>query len=140
MQRPFVPDGGKDLGNLWKRQASLPSETRLAKPNAMMFFHIPLPEASDILPQPGSSSDKTNQAYGSADIDPSSGDFLDVGVQLEGSGAAKKNAGFFVKALLNASEDGEGHGTEVKVVGNGHCHGMFSESNCCIYSHLPHSF
>ncbi|KAF8519664.1 Metallo-dependent phosphatase-like protein [Gautieria morchelliformis] len=116
IKRPFVPDGARDLGNLWKRQAVLPSESRLAKPNAMMFFHIPLPEASSIC--------LSCSIHGLTvpDIDPSTGKDLDVGQQLDGPGAAKKNAGFFVKALLNATEDDGGHGREVKVVGNGHCH------------------
>ena len=48
IQRPFVPDGARDLGNIWKRQDDLPSELRLAKPNAMVFFHIPLQEARDV--------------------------------------------------------------------------------------------
>ncbi|KAF8517953.1 Metallo-dependent phosphatase [Hysterangium stoloniferum] len=105
IQRPFVPDGGKDLGHIWERQAISPSDSRLAKPNAIMFFHIPLQEA-----------------YMEADIDPTSGKPLDIGQQLEGSGSAKKNAGFFEKALLKAPESDDGRGREVKVVGNGHCH------------------
>jgi Calcineurin-like phosphoesterase len=40
--RPFVPDGGQDLGDLWKRQQQPPVQEKLAKPNALMFFHIPL--------------------------------------------------------------------------------------------------
>jgi hypothetical protein len=40
--RPFVPDGGQDLGDLWKRQQQPPVQQKLAKPNALMFFHIPL--------------------------------------------------------------------------------------------------
>ncbi|KAF8577708.1 Metallo-dependent phosphatase [Ramaria rubella] len=107
IQRPFVPDGTKDLGDIWKRQAAISpaSGSQLAKPNAMMFFHIPLPET-----------------YNDPDIDPISGKALDIGQQLEGSGAAKKNAGFFEKALLKAAETDEGYGREVKVVANGHCH------------------
>ena len=45
IERPFTPDGAKDLGSVWERQAGgqvLPNSRRLAKPNAMMFFHIPL--------------------------------------------------------------------------------------------------
>ena len=45
IERPFTPDGAKDLGGVWARQAGgqvLPNAKRLAKPNAMMFFHIPL--------------------------------------------------------------------------------------------------
>ena len=44
IERPFTPDGAKDLGDIWERQAGqvLPGSKRLAKPNALMFFHIPL--------------------------------------------------------------------------------------------------
>jgi len=43
IQRPFVPDGGKDMGDLWKRQDQItPHTRRLAKPNALMFYHIPM--------------------------------------------------------------------------------------------------
>jgi hypothetical protein len=48
LERPFTPDGAKDLGDVWARDpqaigGQIPSQkTRLAKPNAMMFFHIPL--------------------------------------------------------------------------------------------------
>ena len=40
--RPFSPDGAQDLGGLWKRDDQLAPGAKLAKPNAMMFFHIPL--------------------------------------------------------------------------------------------------
>ena len=40
--RPFTPDGGKDFGDVWERQQHPPSVQKLAKPNALMFFHIPL--------------------------------------------------------------------------------------------------
>jgi len=45
IERPFTPDGTKDLGSAWKRQGVdqiTPDTRRLAKPNALMFFHIPL--------------------------------------------------------------------------------------------------
>lgn len=52
---------------------------------------------------------------------------LDVGSSdLEGQGSAKKNGGFFQDGLLHALETphrGAGGIPEVKVVGNGHCHG-----------------
>ena len=38
-------DWTKDLGSVWKRQGVdqiTPDTRRLAKPNALMFFHIPL--------------------------------------------------------------------------------------------------
>jgi hypothetical protein len=43
IERPFTPDSGKDFGDIWKRQSQITPDTRrLAKPNALMFFHIPL--------------------------------------------------------------------------------------------------
>jgi hypothetical protein len=43
IQRPFTPDTGKDLGPSWGRQDQVtPNVLKLAKPNALMFFHIPL--------------------------------------------------------------------------------------------------
>ncbi|KDQ50774.1 hypothetical protein JAAARDRAFT_185989 [Jaapia argillacea MUCL 33604] len=111
IERPFTPDGAKDLGDSWKRQASQlpPDAKKLAKPNALMFFHIPLQES-----------------YSDPDINTSTDQLLNVGIHdLEGSGAAKKSDGFFEKALLSAKESEHVAGgslPEVKVVGNGHCH------------------
>ncbi|KAJ8482432.1 hypothetical protein ONZ45_g14949 [Pleurotus djamor] len=112
IERPFHPDGAKDFGDSWKRQGIdqvLPQSRKLAKPNAMMFFHIPLQES-----------------YSKADIDPTTGKPLDVGVYgLESDGSAKKNEGFFEKGLLKATESDHVSGRgipEVKVVGNGHSH------------------
>ena len=43
IQRPFTPDTGKDFGSIWGRQKQVtPDVLKLAKPNALMFFHIPL--------------------------------------------------------------------------------------------------
>ena len=45
IERPFTPDGSKDLASVWKRQGVdqvTPDTKRFAKPNALMFFHIPL--------------------------------------------------------------------------------------------------
>ncbi len=46
ISRPFSPDTAKDLGDTWERQFDgdqvTPSTSKLAKPNALMFFHIPL--------------------------------------------------------------------------------------------------
>ncbi|KAG5653410.1 hypothetical protein H0H81_000697 [Sphagnurus paluster] len=112
IERPFTPDSGKDIGHAWKeRQEQItPDLKRLAKPNALMFFHIPLPEA-----------------YSTADVDPRTrSKLLDVGSNgLEGPGNAKDTAGFFQKAILQAQENdhiGKGNVLEVKVIGNGHCH------------------
>jgi hypothetical protein len=105
IQRPFVPDGGKDLGHSWARNENLESrQAKLAKPNAMMFFHIPLPEA-----------------YNSADLDRYTSKPLDVGQRLDAPGAPKHNSGFFEGGVLKMPESEEG-GTEIKVIGNGHCH------------------
>ncbi|KAH9829999.1 Metallo-dependent phosphatase [Rhodofomes roseus] len=112
IERPFSPDTAKDLGDIWKRQAVgqvTPDTRRLAKPNALMFFHIPLQES-----------------YAAADTDPISGKPLDVGMHdLEGQGSAKKQDGFFHKGLLQAMESehrAAGNAREVKVASNGHCH------------------
>ena len=113
IERPFTPDGGKDLGKLWNRQQPdgqlTPTIHKLAKPNAMMFFHMPLPESSS-----------------PADTDPRTGKKLDVGIHgLEPTGNAKGSDGFFEKGLLQAleSEHVSSEGViEVKVVANGHSH------------------
>ncbi|KAI0774766.1 Metallo-dependent phosphatase [Trametes elegans] len=112
VERPFTPDGAKDMGDIWARQADdqvLPGSRRLAKPNALMFFHIPMAES-----------------YAAADVDPSTGRILDVGIHdLETPGSSKRQDGFFEKGLLQALESDHragGRATEVKVVANGHCH------------------
>lgn len=99
-------------------------EPFLAKPNAIAFFHIPLPES-----------------YVAADTG-SDGKPLLVGERYEGSGASKTNGGFFEQAILKQGErvvaadadapmdsfwDGEFAAPtegrpEVKVIANGHCH------------------
>ncbi|GLB41788.1 putative calcineurin-like phosphoesterase [Lyophyllum shimeji] len=111
IERPFRPDTSEDLGHIWtERQGQItPDSRRLAKPNALMFFHIPLPEA-----------------YTKADTDPRTHKPLDVGIHdLEQPGNAKGTAGFFEMAVLQTPENdhvGKGNATEVKVIGNGHCH------------------
>ncbi|KAF8643188.1 hypothetical protein AX16_009173 [Volvariella volvacea WC 439] len=112
IERPFRPDSGRDIGHAWevKRQSDqvTPETRKLAKPNAMMFFHIPLPEA-----------------YDAADQDPRTGKPLDVGIHdLEKPGNAKENGGMFQNGLLKAEESDHvaRHAPEVKVVANGHCH------------------
>ncbi|KAJ6610238.1 Metallo-dependent phosphatase-like protein [Mycena sp. CBHHK59/15] len=114
IERPFSPDTSKDFGHNWVRQNSdqiPPQATKLAKPNAMMFFHIPLPETYDT---PDTST---------------SGRPLDIGISgLEAKGNAQKSDGFFEKGILKALESDHvnmntGVGTqEVKVIGHGHCH------------------
>ncbi|KAF9563975.1 Metallo-dependent phosphatase [Agrocybe pediades] len=111
IERPFRPDTGKDLGSAWGRQDDqiTPGIRKLAKPNALMFFHIPLPES-----------------YSKADRDPTTGKALDVGISgQEPPGHAKKSDKFFENGILKATESARGPNTdipEVKVIGNGHCH------------------
>ncbi|KAJ7720584.1 Metallo-dependent phosphatase-like protein [Mycena maculata] len=110
IERPFTPDTAKDLGGIWGRQSSdqlTPQKSKLAKPNAMMFFHMPLPET-----------------YSPADSG-ANGRPLDYGISgLEMKGDAKGSDGFFEKGILKAMETD--HVTndvrEVKVIGHGHCH------------------
>src|ERR1700743_679899 len=110
ISRPFVPDGAKDLGRLWARQSQIsqtegPLKQRLAKPNALVFFHIPLPEA-----------------YSDADLDEESHKPLSFGDQRDGKGASKTNGFFFEQAIKKAPESEEGDGSripEVKAIGNG---------------------
>ncbi|ORY21337.1 Metallo-dependent phosphatase-like protein [Naematelia encephala] len=120
IQRPFTPDGAEDLGHIWSRK-SRPSRiarqtTKLAKPNAMMWFHIPLPEA-----------------YNPADVAGFDGDELDVGDQFDWAGSSKHNSGFFYNGIKQSfetvqdeDEATEWGGTtkvaEVKVLSHGHCH------------------
>ncbi|PPR01694.1 hypothetical protein CVT24_001522 [Panaeolus cyanescens] len=113
IERPFSPDTGKDFGSIWNRQADgdqlTPNTKKLAKPNALMFFHIPLPET-----------------YSKPDRNPITGKTLDVGTSdLETPGNAKHNDGFFQKGVLQALESehiAKRKVPEVKVIGNGHCH------------------
>ncbi|GAA6022722.1 hypothetical protein JCM11491_003744 [Sporobolomyces phaffii] len=97
-----------------------------AKPNAIVFFHIPL-----------------QQAYRKFAIDRApSGKELVIGERLEGAGASKTDSGFFEQAVLAQGEllatgakdavvdefwDGEYSAPtagrpEVKVLAHGHCH------------------
>jgi len=85
--------------------------SRMAKPNALAIFHIPLPEA-----------------YDEADEDFEGGE-MRWGRQLDGKGSPKFNSGFFTKALLQQRESGPLNTSstpfdlpEVKLVINGHCH------------------
>jgi hypothetical protein len=70
---------------------------------------------------------RSQESYSVADTDPRTGRLLDVGTSdMEKQGSAKKSDGFFEKGLLRALETqhrGAGGTPEVKVVGNGHCHG-----------------
>jgi len=67
------------------------------------------------------------ETYFKADMNPSTGKPLDIGTTgLEPPGNAKKSDGFFEKGILKAMESSNvaNHAHEVKVIGNGHCHGM----------------
>jgi len=114
IERPFQPDGTKDLGHVWQRRSTRSSRQSadrfLAKPNAIMWFHIPLPEA-----------------YDAADKDTTDGGDLDVGDQLDGEGSSKHNGGFFNKGIKQAFAESSSASSamqtaEVKVLSHGHCH------------------
>ncbi|KAG0140593.1 hypothetical protein CROQUDRAFT_99896 [Cronartium quercuum f. sp. fusiforme G11] len=76
---------------------------KLRKPPAIMFFHIPVPEA-----------------YAKADKNPKTGGELLFGNQKQGPVCPSQGLGFFERAVLNTT-DGAGE-TEVKVIANGHAH------------------
>ncbi|KAJ9094706.1 hypothetical protein QFC21_005863 [Naganishia friedmannii] len=136
IERPFTPDGADDLGKIWKPRRAAgktnpgkegsgksrfkpeqDEDKTLAKPNAIMFFHIPLA-----------------QSYGPVDEDRVTGLPLDVGTQLpgDGPGNSKTDAGMFDDGLLKTfevddqeEEEEEGKSVrvpEVKVIGHGHSH------------------
>ena len=95
----------------------------------MMFFHIPLYVyyiCRQLRVLLTFMTSFRPESYAQPDKDTRTGAPLDVGLRgLEPKGAAKKNEGFFEKALLAAMESehlAKGSVREVKVVGNGHCH------------------
>lgn len=131
IERPFTPDGADDIGKIWRRTsegkrrlAAREGDRKLAKPNAMMFFHIPIA-----------------QSYGPIDTDSLTGDALDVGAQLpgDGPGNSKTEGGMFEHGLLEALESEEADGleeaaTEVKVIGHGHSHSRSQTLGArCVY-------
>jgi len=102
---------------------------KLAKPNALMFFHIPLYDPSQLLPKTWLNLLSRPESYSKADIDSQTKKLLDVGLHdLESAGNAKGSDGFFEKGILKALESDHITNTiqEVKVIGNGHCHGTSS--------------
>jgi hypothetical protein len=109
IQHPWKPDGGKDLSAVWTKRGGKTrqaTENRtLAKPNALMFYHIPIEET-----------------YSTPDVDVKSGKPLNVGEEMDPKGNPTKNGGMFENGLMKAHENELG-GREVKVVANGHCHG-----------------
>jgi hypothetical protein len=82
----------------------------------------------------------SQESYETPDRDSRTGLPLDVGSSdLERPGSAKKNGGFFQNGLSHALETphrGAGGIPEVKVVGNGHCHG----ETVCSVSTRPLTF
>lgn len=128
IERPFTPDTGKDFGSIWTRQSDqiTPTTRKLAKPNAMMFFHIPLWVHTAPFTASKLTFSPRQESYGTADRDTRTGKLLDIGLHgLEGPGSAKKSDGMFEKGLKQALESGhvaDGGIPEVKVVANGHCH------------------
>ncbi|CAH7666423.1 Metallo-dependent phosphatase-like protein [Phakopsora pachyrhizi] len=93
VMRPYRPD--------FSKKKTQPVVAK--KPAALMFFHIPLPEA-----------------YEEADKNPETGAEMVYGNQIEGNQAPKHDKGFYEKAIL-ATNDG-GSETEVKAIFNGHAH------------------
>ena len=66
------------------------------------------------------------ESYLKADKNPLTGKPLDVGTTgLEPAGNAKQSDGFFAKGVMKAMESSNvaNNASEVKVIGNGHCHG-----------------
>ncbi|CAE6540487.1 unnamed protein product [Rhizoctonia solani] len=129
IERPFSLSGTRGLSkisrrrdgirrlDLEERQAATGGNTggkKLAKPNGMMFFHIPLKMSTE-----------------PADTNPETSKILDVGT-AEQYGGSPKDSGFFRNAILAAPEvpsttETKGAGTEIKVIANGHVH---TADNC----------
>jgi hypothetical protein len=132
IERPFTPDGTKDLGSGCRRRGVdqiTPYTRRPAKQNAFAFFHIPLYASFflvDMCHQHLESRFFSQESYFKVDIDPPTGRPLDVGTRdLEGKGSAKGNRGFFEKGLMTAIESdrfARGIYREVKAVANGQSH------------------
>jgi hypothetical protein len=118
IERPFHPDGTEDLGKIWTRASAhephrlaRQEAKTLARPNAIMWFHIPLPEAYD---------DPDRSAF--------TDEVLQVGTHDDGKGSSKHNSGFFyngIKEAFEADTVGDMFNSpisEVKVLGHGHTH------------------
>ncbi|KAF9234987.1 Metallo-dependent phosphatase-like protein [Melanogaster broomeanus] len=88
IERPFTPDTANDLADLSKRQSDqiAPATRKLAKPNALMFFHIPLQES-----------------YADPDTDIRTGLPLDIGGLLKALESEHRGAGAIpeVKVVAN---------------------------------------
>lgn len=100
------------------------NQTRLCSSTSLCAFHLSSGGFFFSRPVDDLNSQKS---YAEADIDPRTGQPLDIGTSdLEKKGSAKKTEGFFEKGLLRSLETqhrGAGGIPEVKVVGNGHSHG-----------------
>lgn len=126
--RPYKPSSTGAAMSTTKMMRRQQMPRKLRKPPAIMFFHIPLPEA-----------------YEKADKNPMTGGDLVFGNQKEGPLCPKKGVGFFERGVLKA-DDGAGE-TEVKVIANGHAHvcfafppfPFFSFNNLVIGNHELHS-
>lgn len=105
--RPYRPAGYRPAGSpsphLTKLVRRQQKSRKTRKPPAIMFFHIPLPEA-----------------YEKADKITATGGELVYGNQRQGPMCPNKGVGFFERGVLNVT-DGAGE-TEVKVIANGHAH------------------
>ncbi|KPV78488.1 uncharacterized protein RHOBADRAFT_33185 [Rhodotorula graminis WP1] len=107
--RPYTPPRKLTGYSSQGEGAASSDDEYAAKPNAMVFFHIPLRTAYD------------------ADIDVApSGKRLRIGQRLEGDGASKTDSRFFEQAILAQGELPASAPTtgrpEVKVLAHGHCH------------------
>lgn len=122
--------------DLEERQASTGGAAsggkKLAKPNAIMFFHIPLYVLSRKLIAFNADVFDVRKMTGEpADVDTQTSKQLDVGA-TEKYGGANKDSGFFQNAVLKALEISDpktmqGALTEVKIMANGHVH---TADNC----------
>lgn len=117
IERPFQPDGASDIGEVWARRRAEERQSRtLAKPNAMMFFHIPLPEAY-------ADADTTDSSFFKDGSSFFKDGKLSLGAMNDGEGSSKTNGGLFsngIQKMLESSADRAV--TEVKVLSHGHCH------------------
>ncbi|BEI89611.1 uncharacterized protein CcaverHIS019_0209730 [Cutaneotrichosporon cavernicola] len=112
IERPFRPDGADDLGKIWKRRLGRRQSTpTFAKPNAMMWFHIPLVEAYD----PADPTD--DAAFADSKLNLGTSDAPD-----DKSVSRLTNGGFFSNGIEKMLESDGERRTEVKVLSHGHVH------------------
>ncbi|KAH8925342.1 hypothetical protein BT69DRAFT_1295705 [Atractiella rhizophila] len=88
------------------RRRAPQEERRMKKPNALMFFHIPIQEA-----------------YADPDVDPWNGEELMIGEKWEPEGSPAYNSGIFHNAILTQKEEKSPSSLpEVKALSFGHSH------------------